>query len=362
MVKVKVDLTGQQFGMLTVIKQAEDYISPKGVHFPQWECECSCDEHNHVIVLQNNLKSKNGTKSCGCLSHRTLLTVNGETHNVTEWSRITGLNAKTISGRMQSGWDKEHIFDDVGTWKPAARFNEHYFDVIDDEHKAYWLGFIWCDGYMAIRHRNNRVSYEFKLSLSDIDASHLIKFNDDLNGSYKVKYYNMGNSSFTSEHQEARLLITNQHFGKNLVEKYGLIPRRSDCTKILNNISEHLMKHFIRGVIEADGSFCKYRITEKGYGVDKYRVSIGTNEDIVRCIEKHLMDNKVINIAERKLYQRHEGQDGEYKSLEISGKTQTLNILHYIYDGASVYLDRKYEKYLNIIGKQEVLTDDIQVI
>jgi hypothetical protein len=290
------------------------------------------------------------------------ITINGITKNQTEWAREYKLSPKTIEGRLRAKWSEEHLFDPPGLWKPTPCFNEHFFDTIDNEQKAYWLGFIWCDGYMAIRHRNNRVSYEFKLSLSDIDASHLIKFNDDLNGSYKVKYYNMGNSSFTSEHQEVRLLITNQHFGKTLVEKYGLIPRRSDCAKILNNIPEHLMKHFIRGVIEADGSFCKYKITEKGYSVDKYRVSIGTNEDIVRCIEKHLMDNDVINIAERKLYQRHEGQDGEYKSLEISGKTQTLSILHYIYDGASVYLDRKYEKYLNIIGKQEVLTDDIQVI
>jgi hypothetical protein len=290
------------------------------------------------------------------------ITINGITKNQTEWAREYNLSPKTIEGRLRANWSEEHLFDPPGLWKPAPKFNEHFFDIIDNEQKAYWLGFIWCDGYMAIRHRDNHISYEFKLSLSDVDASHLEKFNLDLNGSYKVKYYDMGNSSFTSEHQEARLLITNQHFGKTLVEKYGLIPRRSDCSKILNNIPNYLMKHFIRGIVEADGTFCKYKITEKGHNVDKYRVSIGTNEDIVRFIEKHLMNHGIINMAERKLYQRHEGQDGEYKTLEISGKAQTLNILHYIYDDASVYLDRKYEKYLNIIGKQEVSTDDIQAI
>lgn len=290
-----------------------------------------------------------------------LLTINGITKPTIEWAKETGVDTVTISRRIRMGWTEDKLFQQTN-FSPRYSFNKHYFDVIDNEHKAYWLGFIWCDGYMAIRDRNNHISYEFKLSLSDIDASHLEKFNHDLNGNYKVKYYDMGNSSFTSEHQEARLLITNQHFGKTLVEKYGLVPRRSDCSKILNNIPSHLIKHFIRGIVEADGTFCKYKITEKGYNVDKYRVSIGTNEDIVRFIEKHLMNNGIINITERKLYQRHEGQDGEYKTLEISGKTQTLNILHYIYDNASVYLDRKYEKYLNIIDKQEVLTDDIQVI
>ena len=234
-------------------------------------------------------------------------------------------------------------------------FDEHYFDQIDDEHKAYWLGFIWADGYMGIRHRNGRISYEFKLSLKEDDYLHLEKFNKDLNGNYSVKFYKQ-NTSF-GKYAECRLFITNQHFGRTLVEKYGLVPYRSDCSKILNNISACLIPHFIRGLIEADGYFCKYKIIERGYSVDKYRVSIGTNEDILRFIEKYLMGKNLINMSERKLCQRHEGKDGEYKTLEITGKTQCLNILNYIYGNASIYLDRKYEKYLSIIDRQEDMNE-----
>lgn len=230
-------------------------------------------------------------------------------------------------------------------------FNEHYFDQIDDEHKAYWIGFIWADGYMAIRHRNGHISYEFKLSLKEDDYQHLEKFNEDLNGNYDVKFYKQ-NTSF-GEYTESRLYITNQHFGKILSNKYGVIPHRSDCSKIIKAIPEHLMKHFIRGLIDADGSFCKYNIIERGYNVNKYRVSIGTNEALLRFIEKHLMDNNILNMAERKLYQRHEGQDGEYKTLEISGKEQYLSLLNYIYNDAHIYLNRKYKKYLLSIGGKE---------
>ena len=60
-----VDLTGQQFGRLTVIERIEDYISPKGQRKPQWLCHCCCG--NNVTVLGSNLT--NGyTLSCGCLS------------------------------------------------------------------------------------------------------------------------------------------------------------------------------------------------------------------------------------------------------------------------------------------------------
>lgn len=287
----------------------------------------------------------------------TLLTINGITKTTTEWAEETGIDTITLSRRIRDGWPEDKLFQQIKP-TPHYSFNEHYFDIIDDEHKAYWIGFIWCDGYMAIRNRNNRISYEFKLTLKEDDDGHLKKFNQDLGGSYKINYYNMS-SGFVSGRKEARLLITNQHFGKTLVEKYGLVPNRNDCSKIVQSIPEHLMRHFIRGVIEADGTFCKYRITEKGYGVDKYRVSIGTNEDILRMIERHLMDNKIINASERKLYQRHEGGDGAYRTLEISGKTQSLNILNYIYKNANVYLDRKYERYLTIIGKSEELSNAV---
>ena len=57
------DLTKQQFGKLTVIERAEDYISPKGKHLIQWLCQCECG--NQIIVLGNRLKNLS-VKSCGC--------------------------------------------------------------------------------------------------------------------------------------------------------------------------------------------------------------------------------------------------------------------------------------------------------
>lgn len=70
MVKTKEDLTGKTFGRLTVLKQVEDYIRPNGKHEAQWLCECSCDKHKQIKVLGQNLKKKNGTKSCGCLKSK----------------------------------------------------------------------------------------------------------------------------------------------------------------------------------------------------------------------------------------------------------------------------------------------------
>lgn len=74
MIKVKEDLTGKIFNRLKVIKQVDDYVSSSGRHYARWLCECSCAEHNQIMVLGDSLKSGN-TKSCGCFAKEQLIKV-----------------------------------------------------------------------------------------------------------------------------------------------------------------------------------------------------------------------------------------------------------------------------------------------
>ena len=66
MVNVKEDLTGQRINgtLFTVIRQTEDYISPKGEHKAQWLCLCDCG--NKCVVIGSEAKRLH-TTSCGCL-------------------------------------------------------------------------------------------------------------------------------------------------------------------------------------------------------------------------------------------------------------------------------------------------------
>lgn len=66
-----IDMTGwvmKEHGVpdsrITVLRRVDDYISPKGYHITQWECQCDCG--NIFVSSGNNIK--NGVaKSCGCL-------------------------------------------------------------------------------------------------------------------------------------------------------------------------------------------------------------------------------------------------------------------------------------------------------
>lgn len=66
--KPRIDLTGQRFGHLTVIRfaGAKRSSSGKSVYY-LWECECDCG--NRPLVYGNNLR-QGGTLSCGCMRGR----------------------------------------------------------------------------------------------------------------------------------------------------------------------------------------------------------------------------------------------------------------------------------------------------
>lgn len=74
----KVDITGQRFGRLVVVRPTQN----KGM-FTRWECKCDCG--NTVLTYTNGLRSGHA-KSCGCLKNelaKKRSTVHGGTTHTT---------------------------------------------------------------------------------------------------------------------------------------------------------------------------------------------------------------------------------------------------------------------------------------
>lgn len=241
---------------------------------------------------------------------------------------------------------------------PSYSFNEHFFDVVDTEEKAYWLGFLWCDGYVGKRIRKvetkngikDRIEYNIKLSLMEKDKNHLKKFADILDSNYPIHRYR-GLSAFgNTEYYECRLFITNIYFGKMLHEEYGICANRNDPKLTVNKIPYNLRRHFIRGVIDGDGSISKYVSHNEKLNKEeiKHCITITSNENLLEFIETHLYKEGITQTEHYKKDKRHkeENRDGFCRGLKFSGKNQFYKILNYLYEGSSVYLDRKYERYI----------------
>ncbi len=96
MVKVRKDLTGQRQkdGRLTVIQRTEDYIASDGQKYSQWLCECSCLDHNLVVVRGVDFNNES-VRSCGCLRAETARK-NGKGCHKT--------NPVDLSGEYGVGW------------------------------------------------------------------------------------------------------------------------------------------------------------------------------------------------------------------------------------------------------------------
>ena len=66
-----IDETGNIYGYLTVLKRAENIVTPNGRSHVAWLCKCKCG--NEVVVRGSCLRNKH-TKSCGCQQHGGRLT------------------------------------------------------------------------------------------------------------------------------------------------------------------------------------------------------------------------------------------------------------------------------------------------
>lgn len=200
------------------------------------------------------------------------------------------------------------------------KFDNHIFDNIDTEEKAYWLGFIFADGYVS--DTNN-----FELSLALCDIEHLEKFNSFIKHTLSVK-----NDTF-----RCRLSLMDTHFVDTL-KAYNCIPRKSNILKFPNiNIFQNkdLIKHFIRGYFDGDGclSYCDNLHTQP-------HVSILGTEDFLTELKNYLplkFDYKLgYNNKKKSLITR---------ALAVCGKNG-FELSEYLYKDAAIYLERKYNKYL----------------
>lgn len=204
------------------------------------------------------------------------------------------------------------------------QFNENFFETIDSEPKAYWLGFLFADGYILTN------SNSFGLSLSTKDISHMEKFLKDISSNHKINIYRNN-----SNREYCRIRLYSKKAKEDLI-KVGCVENK---TLILGfpKIREDLLPHFIRGYFDGDGAISKTK-SKKSFS---YRFRLcGTREFLTGVLN-------VIGYNSR-LYQRHPERNVNNYEIDIGGNRQVLDILSFIYKDATVYLERKYNRFLGL--------------
>jgi len=193
-------------------------------------------------------------------------------------------------------------------------YNRHIFDTIDNEDKAYWLGFIVADGYL------NDNKHMLRIKLGDIDKQHLIKFINFVGGD--ISMLKSEKHNITKNTQWYVSLYSKEI--TQALHKLNVEQAKSGQEKI-PPIETKFYRSFLRGLWDGDG-FIRENLT--GIGL------IGSKE----CLEfaqQVFLNN--LQVKPLKIYSHYNTFKIEYRST----KKSIPLILNYLYQDGDTALDRK---------------------
>lgn len=212
---------------------------------------------------------------------------------------------------------------------------EDFFSIIDSEEKAYILGFIYADGC------NHSDKNKLEISLAKQDEEILVKFSKILLfGNNQVKEY----SRKGNRENKVGLYIVNKQISQDLIHQ-GCPARKTFILKY-PKIPLHLYSHFVRGYFDGDGMLVIYeRIAARCKNISK------TAEFSITSTKEML--NEISNIfailgVSTSINKRHKNRDNNNYTLRVFGNQQIKTVCDYLYKNASIFLNRKHIKYIEL--------------
>lgn len=227
----------------------------------------------------------------------------------------------------------------VGNHYRKYHHNENFFENIDTEEKAYWLGFMYADGW--IQDNSNRHGQDhFGISLADEDEKHLNKFLKSLNATNPINYDD--SSVKRGQSRIAKVELTSQKTVDDLI-KHGCFKKKTLILKPPTSVPNELIPHFIRGFFDGDGSIIKSggKFYEQ-YGRYNFSISFSCMEEIAYWLQDYFKFGSVIkDQRKRKSY-----------SYTIGGNNVVEEFYHILYDNANIYLERKYNRFQEFLEQK----------
>lgn len=224
------------------------------------------------------------------------------------------------------------ILEGISRWNKNLVYNpelvEDYFDNIDSEEKAYFLGLLISDGnvFLSKTGRSSSIS----ITLQELDKYMLEKFKEELHTNTKVAADGRGCY---------QIAIRSNRLAKDL-SRYGIVPRKTLKTHLPLNIPDTLMCHMFRGIMDGDGSIF---VKPKGIKDHFYHtVSFCGTHQLMQEMSDYLFNNLKLSFHPN-VYDYSNRSLSEFKI----NRLHDVNLyFDWIYKTSSIYLIRKYDKYL----------------
>jgi intein-encoded DNA endonuclease-like protein len=235
---------------------------------------------------------------------------------------------------------RNHIKTRVGKKITYTDININFFNKINSEEGAYFLGFLYADGCVQIK--NN--AYTVSLKLKSNDQIIIEKFRDIMSPSSPIKITkNKGSTNTYSYFRVNQKEICDQ------LISHGCVPNKSLILEFPTTIPKKLIHHFMRGYSDGDGSIYKNKLqkspTSKPYinTIWKFVSTKQFCEQTAKILKEELDITCSQSLSRPKTNQIT-------TTLSVGGNLQVRKALDWLYKDATIYLPRKYEKYLEFIN------------
>lgn len=200
-------------------------------------------------------------------------------------------------------------------------FDQNFFNRIDTEDKAYFLGYLYADGY----HYDKK--YVIKIFLHPKDKIILQRFSDMLSYQGEIKL-----DRRKSGREYYGLVLNSKIFSEDC-NKLGLTRKKSKTLTLpsFDQVPEHLFHHFIRGYFDGDGWI--------SFGKSRAEVGVISSTGFVNSLQTFLREK----LGTTGTVKDHPSKG--IKILRFSSRRKIVNFMDWIYSSSSIFLHRKRGKY-----------------
>lgn len=219
---------------------------------------------------------------------------------------------------------------------PQRKFsiNHNAFSEYTPE-SAYWAGFLAADGNLRVSHSGCK---QIRIYLKKSDSIHLEKFKKFLQSEHKV--------SLSPSYDRCSFEFTSEKIFDDLTRLYNITPTKSFTLKPPTGLPENLIRHYVRGVFDGDGTVGETFTNRNSLMATIFFAITGTEELI----------NFIFNWSESKIGSINYKIVNHPRSMGIKvfnlTTNQTLQILSVLYEDSSeeIRLDRKFEIFNRLIS------------
>ena len=204
------------------------------------------------------------------------------------------------------------------------KLNNQAFSEYNQE-SCYWAGFLAADGCIDV---NNTI----RIELAGKDMEHVQKFKDFCGSEHSVSHNQLKNSY--------KIGFCSPAIASDLYYKYAVTVNKTHELLLPLLPEIEFYKHYIRGFFDGDGCITEFFNNRP---TATYRVFLTSGS--LTFLEELLELLKNSNITLGGSIQRKAANCWHIQF----GVKDSASFLTWIYSGATVYLPRKYDKYVNLV-------------